>query len=101
MGGSLADRREDPLQLRGVGRVLGHSASQQAPRVHQRRDRCKGVVELVRDDPNDFLPDRNFLGRQLAGQLFEQHEAMRLSVEQEAPLREVVDLGLCGDFHGE
>ena len=53
------------------------------------------------NNPDDPLPDGDLLSGQLTSELFEQHQAMRLRIEQEASLREVIDLRLRGDFHGE
>jgi hypothetical protein len=40
--------------------------------VRKRGDRRERVIELVRDHANHLLPDRDFLRRHLAGELFEE-----------------------------
>jgi len=44
----------------------------------------------VRDDADQLLPRRHFLGCELARQLLEQQQAMRTGVEEKASLREVM-----------
>ena len=93
---AILDRAEDALELRRVGTLDGLPA-----RVRERGDRRERVVELVRDHADDLLPGLHFLARQLARQLLQQVQAMRLAVEQEAALREVIDLGLALAFDRE
>ena len=96
MGGPLADGCEHSLEVGAVG-----ADGEQRAGVSQRADRGERVVELVRDDADDLLPDDHFLRRQLAGQLLEEHQLVRLSIEDEAAPGEMVDLGLAADLHGE
>src|SRR6185437_83880 len=74
---------------------------EQGARVSERADRGEGVVELVRDDANDLLPDDYFLRGELARELLEQQQLVRLAIEDEAAPREMVDLRLTRDLHRE
>ena len=69
--------------------------------VHQRADRRHGVVQLVRDDADLFLPHLDFVGAELARELLEQQQAVRHGVEQEPALRHVVDLRLTAQLQRE
>ncbi len=48
-----------------------------------------------------FFHTMHFLGGELARQLLEEQQLVRLAVEDEAAPGEVVDLGLAADLHGE
>ena len=95
MRGAFANGGEDAFELDGVRGVC--CACEQLARVNERGDRRERVVELVRYDPDHFLPDDHFLCGELAGELFQQHESVRLRVQMKITLRQVVDLRLGGD----
>ena len=75
-------------ELLGVGRC----ARQDLPGMRQRGDRRQRIVQLVRDHADHFLPGRDFLRIDLARELLEQQQPVRQGVQQEAPLRHVIDL---------
>ncbi len=53
------------------------------------------------DDADHLLPGGHFLGVDLARELLEQQQPVRQRIEQEASLRDVIDLGLAADFERE
>ena len=60
--------------------------------LRQRRDRRHRVVDLVRDDADHALPDRDFLRVDLARELLQQPQPVRLAVQQELAVRDVEHL---------
>ena len=91
------DRGEHAVQLLGVGRP----ARQDLARMRQRRNGRQRIVQLVRDDADDFLPGRHFLRIDFARELLEQQQAMGQGVQQEPPLRHVIDLRLAAELERE
>jgi len=79
--GAVGDGREHPLELCRV-RLL----RQQLPGVSERGDGRQRVIELVRNDADHLLPDGHLLRCELAGELLQQHQAVRSRVQPEAAL---------------
>ena len=69
--------------------------------MRQRRNGRQGIVQLVRDDADHFLPRRHFLRIDLARELLEQQQPVRLGVQKEPPLRHVIDLRFAGQLERE
>ena len=85
------------MQLLGIGRGVREDLAG----MGQRGNRRQGIVQLVGDDADHLLPGGHFLGVDLARELLEQQQPVRDRVEQEAALRDVVDLGFAADLERE
>ena len=85
------------MSCSGSGGVL----REDLPGMGQRGNRRQRIVQLVRDHADHLLPGRDFLRIDLARELLEQQQAMRHRVQQEAALRDVVDLGFAADLERE
>ena len=95
--GPLLDRREDPLEQRGVLRPPGRLARG----VRERADGRERVVELVAHHADGALPDLDLLAPQLGRQALDEVEHVRLHVEVEHAARGPVGLLLALAAHGE
>src|ERR1051326_3849437 len=87
----LVDRLVDFFELFAAVALL-----REARGVEERADGRDGVVDLMVDDADRFLPDLDFLPAQLRGQALDEDEAQLERVETERPLRNVKRLFLFG-----
>ncbi len=94
---ALFDDVEHALELGQLFRIF----RDQARRVHHRRDRREGVVQLVIDQPNHLLPDLDFLTAELRGQVLHHQQRVRLVLECEVALGQVIRARFAVLLHGE
>src|SRR5579883_658737 len=93
---ALADSLECGGKLHRIA-----AADQLRARLRQRGDRRERVVELVTDDPDQLLPDPDFLPGELACDALEQIQAMSPALQQKRSLRQAKGLLDALDLHLE
>ena len=69
--------------------------------MRERGDRRERVVQLVRDHADDLLPVADFLRGELARELLQQQQPMRLAFSRKRRCDEMVDLRLAGELDRE
>ncbi len=96
MLGALADGGE-----RSGDVLLVPATAELTTGLRHRGDRPEGVVELVAQYPDELLPDRHFLARQLPGQVLDEIEPMRATAQLKHALRKMERLLRSLDVRGE